>query len=182
MTDIEDKEKRSRMMAGIKGKESKPELMIRKALFARGFRYKLHDKSLPGKPDMVFPKYRAVIQVNGCFWHRHDCHIFKWPKSRTEFWKAKITGNVERDRRNINLLEEQGWQVLTIWECSLKGKTKEPLDKLIDRIEAWIVSHDVPTLDIHCPVNGRIVRLWTDQQIVGDFVQVGFHKNVPDIL
>nr|WP_307190518.1 very short patch repair endonuclease [Bathymodiolus platifrons methanotrophic gill symbiont] len=89
------RKKRSQMMAGIKGKDTKPELLIRKALHKKGFRYKLHDKSLSGKPDMVFPRYKSLIFINGCFWHGHDCHLFKWPSSKSEFWKEKITKNKE---------------------------------------------------------------------------------------
>ena len=97
MTDVVDRETRSRMMAGIRGKDTKPELTIRKAIHARGFRYRIHDRRLPGKPDMVFPRYRAVILVNGCFWHGHNCHLFKWPSTRVDFWKTKIERNREKD-------------------------------------------------------------------------------------
>ena len=142
MTDIVNPATRSRMMAGIKGKNTKPELLVRKALHARGFRYKLHDKNLPGKPDLVSPKYKAVIQINGCFWHKHDCHIFKWPKSRQEFWKAKILGNVERNIKKHEQIEVLGWRVLIVWECSLKGKTKLPFEQLIDSIELWLLHAD----------------------------------------
>ena len=102
---------RSRMMSGIRGKNTKPELLIRKALFAQGFRYRLHDKLLPGKPDLVFPKYHAVIQINGCFWHGHDCSLFKWPSSSSEFWREKITGNRQRDAANCQELERLGWLI-----------------------------------------------------------------------
>ena len=139
MTDIVDRQTRSRMMSGIKGSNTKPELLIRKALHKRGFRYRLHSKNLAGKPDIVLPKYKAVIFVNGCFWHKHDCHLFRWPKSRTEFWKKKITGNVKRDNRNARQLEEQGWRILTVWECSIKGKYRSPFELLIDSIESWLL-------------------------------------------
>jgi len=138
MTDIVSPATRSRMMAGIKGKDTKPELLVRKALHARGFRYKLHDKNLPGKPDLVFPKYKAVIQINGCFWHKHDCHIFKWPKSKQEFWRNKILGNVERDKRKLAEIEGMGWRVLTVWECCFKGKTKPPFEECIETIVTWL--------------------------------------------
>lgn len=112
VTDIVDRLTRSRMMSGIKGKDTKPELIVRRELHKRGYRYKLHDNTLPGKPDVVFPKYKAIIEVHGCFWHKHDCHIFKWPKSKQEFWKAKILGNVARDQKNIAKLNTKGWRVL----------------------------------------------------------------------
>ena len=140
MTDIVDEKTRSKMMSGIRGKNTKPELLVRKGLHKRGYRYKLHDKRLPGKPDLVFPKFKAAIQVNGCFWHRHNCHIFKWPKSRTDFWKHKILGNVERDERQQNELESAGWRVLVVWECCFKGKTRLPVDQCIDMIVTWLES------------------------------------------
>lgn len=129
---------RSRMMRNIQGKNTKPEIVIRKALHHRGFRYRLHDKLLPGKPDIVLPRFRAIIFVNGCFWHGHNCHLFKWPKSNTVFWKAKITANKERDERNKALLEAKDWRVTTIWECSVKGKSTTEIDAEIDRLAAWI--------------------------------------------
>jgi len=138
MTDIVDKKTRSRMMSAIKGKNTKPELTVRRELHKIGYRYKLHDKSLPGKPDLVFPKYKAVIQVNGCFWHKHNCHIFKWPKSRTEFWKNKILGNADRDKKQQQELESAGWRVLIVWECCFKGKTRLPLDQSIGEISNWL--------------------------------------------
>ena len=137
--DVVTPDVRSRMMSGIRGKNTKPELLIRKALFARGFRYRLHDKSLPGKPDLVFPKYRAVIQVNGCFWHGHNCPLFKWPSSRPEFWKEKITGNRQRDMASCEELERLGWRVMTVWECALKGKDKLPFEVLLYLVESWLV-------------------------------------------
>jgi len=138
--DVVSPEKRSQMMAGIRSKDTKPEIIIRKALHARGFRYRLHSKNIPGKPDLVLKKYNAVIFIHGCFWHRHDCHLFKWPSTRKEFWKKKIEGNVERDRKNRKLLQEQGWRIATIWECALKGKTKLDPDVFVDRLSEWILS------------------------------------------
>ena len=140
MADIVSPEKRSTMMAGIRGKDTKPELIIRKALHARGFRYRLHDKNLPGKPDMVFPRYKTIIMVNGCFWHGHDCHLFRWPSTRKDFWRKKITRNREKDEENIHALAKEGWQTLTIWECALKGRTKRPLDEVLNIVSTWIVS------------------------------------------
>lgn len=140
MADIVSPEKRSAMMAGIRGKDTKPELIIRRALHASGFRYRLHVKNLPGKPDIVFSRHRAVIMVNGCFWHGHDCHLFKWPSTRKDFWRNKITGNKEKDTENIRALAGEGWRTLTIWECALKGRSKQSLDKVIDIASAWIKS------------------------------------------
>ena len=128
------------MMAGIRGKDTKPELFIRKALHARGFRYRLHDSKLPGKPDMSFPKYRAVILVNGCFWHGHDCHLFKWPSTRQEFWHRKITRNREKDKETRQTLKKQGWRVGVIYECALKGKTRLDPDRVIAATEKWLRS------------------------------------------
>ena len=140
MADVVSPEKRSEMMSGIRGKDTKPELLIRKSLHARGFRYRLHDSKLPGKPDLAFPRYKAVIEIHGCFWHGHDCHLFKWPSSRKAFWKGKITGNMERDRKNHAALEQLGWRILTIWECALKGRTRKPLDDVIEQTASWLRS------------------------------------------
>ncbi len=141
MADIVSKEVRSKMMSGIKGTDTRPEKIIRRGLHRKGIRYCLHDKRLPGKPDLVFPKYRAVIFTNGCFWHRHNCHLFKWPKSREDFWQEKISGNVERDKRNGSLLIEMGWRVGHIWECALKGRTKRPVSEILDECARWLKSN-----------------------------------------
>lgn len=120
MVDVHTPEVRSRNMRAIRNKDTKPELLIRKALHARGYRYRLGGSGLPGHPDIVLPKYKTVIFINGCFWHGHDCKYFKLPATRTEFWADKIKSNQERDQRSVALLQEQGWSVLTVWECSLK--------------------------------------------------------------
>ena len=121
MVDIVDVSTRSRMMAGIKGRNTKPEILIRKLLHKKGFRFRLHVKDLPGKPDIVLSKYKAVIFVNGCFWHGHkDCHLFKLPATRTEFWQEKITRNQANDSKSINLLLENNWKVGVVWECIAK--------------------------------------------------------------
>jgi len=140
MVDVVDQKTRSRMMSGIRSKNTRPELLIRKGLHARGFRFRLHDKRLPGKPDLVLPKYSAVIFVHGCFWHRHDCHLFKWPKTRREFWHKKILRNQEKDAESYTSLKKDGWYILTIWECALKGRTRRPLDKVLDMAADWIVN------------------------------------------
>ena len=108
-------------MSGIRGEDTRPELIVRRGLHARGFRYRLHDRKLPGKPDLVFPGPKAVILVHGCFWHGHGCHLFKWPASRIEFRKEKISGNRERDAGNLARLRDAGWRVLVIRECALKA-------------------------------------------------------------
>jgi DNA mismatch endonuclease, patch repair protein len=138
MADNVSKKKRSKMMSGIQGKDTKPELKIRSALHKLGYRYKLHDKHLPGKPDLVLPKYNAVILIHGCFWHLHDCHLFKWPSTRPVFWKEKITGNKQRDEKNIQLLKENGWRILIIWECAMKGKYKLDFSSTIISISEWL--------------------------------------------
>jgi DNA mismatch endonuclease (patch repair protein) len=140
MVDVVDQKTRSRMMSGIRSKNTKPELLIRKGLHARGFRFRLHDKHLPGKPDLVLPKYSAVIFVHGCFWHRHDCHLFKWPKTRREFWHKKLLRNQEKDVESFASLKKDGWYILTIWECALKGRTRRPLDEVLDMAADWLVS------------------------------------------
>lgn len=125
-------------MSGIRGKDTKPELIIRDALESLGYDFNLHDKELPGKPDLVLPKYYAVIFVHGCFWHGHTCHLFKWPSTRPEFWKTKINRNIEVDKRNYKQLKKEGWHILTIWECALKGKARIPLDSVIKRTLHWL--------------------------------------------
>lgn len=143
MADIVSPAKRSQMMAGINGKDTKPELQVRKALYARGFRYRLHNKKLPGKPDIVLAKYNTAIQVNGCFWHGHeDCHLFRFPKSRVEFWENKIGGNIARDKVNLEQLEKLGWRVLVIWECALKGKGRIGIDTVAEATTNFIRSQD----------------------------------------
>ncbi len=148
MADVVDPATRSRMMSGIRGKNTKPELLIRKALHARGFRYRIHCKELPGNPDLCLPKYRAVIFVHGCFWHGHDCRLFKWPTTRPEFWKAKIKRNQSVDAQMKDRLLAAGWRVATVWECSLKGRSAgQQFDNLVRSLADWIGS-DVELLDI----------------------------------
>lgn len=141
MTDVVDTATRSRMMSGIRGKNTKPEILVRKALFAEGYRYRLHDKRLPGKPDLVLKKFNTVIFVHGCFWHGHDCHLFKWPKTRPVFWKRKINRNREKDQEVTRQLKKEGWKIITIWECALKGKTRQPLENVIRRTTMALAAH-----------------------------------------
>jgi len=140
MADIVSKKKRSEMMSGIQGKNTRPEMLVRSALHKLGLRYKLHDKTLPGNPDLVFPKYNAVIFIHGCFWHLHDCHLFKWPSTRPKFWREKIQSNKDRDKKNIQILKENNWRVMTIWECALKGKNRLLIEGVIEIISEWLPS------------------------------------------
>lgn len=136
MTDVHDKKTRSYNMSQIKGKNTRPELLVRKFLFANGFRYRLHDKKLPGKPDIVLPKYKTVIFVNGCFWHGHEnCKYFVVPKSRTEWWLNKINSNITNDIKKHSALLTQGWEIITIWECELKpARLAETLKTLLKKL------------------------------------------------
>ena len=123
-------------MSRIRSKNTKPEEMVRKYLFSKGFRYRKNDPRLPGRPDIVLPKYKTVIFVNGCFWHHHEeCKYFVWPKNNAEFWRKKIEGNTERESRNYEKLAEMGWNVQVVWECQLKGIEKE---KRLHELEAMI--------------------------------------------
>ncbi|ATY32002.1 very short patch repair endonuclease [Sphingomonas psychrotolerans] len=147
MADVVSAAVRSRMMAGIKGKNTNPELLLRKGLHARGFRFRLHDKSLPGTPDVVLPRHRAVLFAHGCFWHGHDCHLFKWPKTREEFWRAKIARNQELDAKAEATLAKTDWRYAVIWECALKGRTRLPIEDVLASCAEWIRS-EVPRLEI----------------------------------
>lgn len=126
------------MMSGIKAKDTAPEKMIRSGLHRLGYRFRLHDRKLPGKPDMAFPSRRAIIEVRGCFWHGHDCHFFRWPGTREEFWRSKITANVERDERNRRALLDAGWRVAVVWECQLKGKSRRPLESVLSELGRFL--------------------------------------------
>lgn len=136
MADVHTPEQRSYNMSQIRGKNTKPEELVRKYLFSQGFRYRKNDSRLPGKPDIVLPKYKTVIFVNGCFWHGHEgCHYFVWPKNNAEFWKNKISGNIYRDQKNYNALAELGWKVIVVWECELKKAIFETtLSQLVGQI------------------------------------------------
>lgn len=134
-------------MAAIRSENTKPELLIRKALHAAGLRYRLHAKHLPGKPDLVFPRYKAVVFVHGCFWHQHDCHLFKWPATRQDFWREKIGRNVMNDKRAAAALLAAGWRVALVWECALKGRTRPEFSDAMQQLIGWIQS-DVPAITI----------------------------------
>ena len=132
MSDKLTKEQRSWNMSRIKGKETGIEVAVRKRLFSYGYRYRKNDKKLPGKPDIVFPKYKTVVFLHGCFWHMHSgCKIARIPKSNTEFWIAKLNHNVEKDYKNKHLLEELGWKVITIWECEIENDHDETIQRII---------------------------------------------------
>lgn len=139
MVDVVAPAVRSRMMSGIRGKNTKPELILRKGLHAEGFRYRLHAK-LPGRPDMVFPRLNAVLFIHGCFWHGHHCHLFKWPSSRDEFWRNKINGNIARDLKAVEALRSAGWRVGIVWECALKGRSRLALTHVVRKCTSWLKS------------------------------------------
>jgi DNA mismatch endonuclease (patch repair protein) len=129
-------------MSRIAGKNTKPELTVRRGLFAKGFRFRLHSAKLPGKPDLVFPKYRAVVFVNGCFWHSHNCRFFRQPGTNAAFWNNKLKQNADNDARAIAALKSSGWRVLTIWECALRGANDRTLAELLGNIAEWLASDD----------------------------------------
>jgi DNA mismatch endonuclease (patch repair protein) len=141
--DVHNKEARSRNMAAIGSRNTRPEIWLRKKLHARGYRYRLNDHSLPGKPDLVLRKYKAVIFVHGCFWHLHQCSLFKWPGTRAEWWRKKLEDNRLRDQQQIAALEALGWRTLIVWECAIKGRHKWVEEVLVDRISQWLQSESV---------------------------------------
>lgn len=145
MVDVVDPVTRSRMMSGIRSCDTRPEILIRSLLHRRGFRFRLHVRDLPGKPDMVFPRYRAVVFVHGCFWHGHDCPLFKWPGTRPEFWRAKIGRNQSNDQRTRTTLIAADWRVGIVWECATRGAGKD-LGAVTQRLADWLHS-DVPFME-----------------------------------
>ena len=136
--DVLTAEQRRFNMSRIRGKDTKPEMLLRRGLHAAGLRFRLHAPWLPGKPDLVFPKYRAAILIHGCFWHGHGCSLFKMPATRSEFWAEKISSNRERDIRTTEALRRAGWRLLTVWECSLKGRGRKPVSEVIDFCATFI--------------------------------------------
>jgi len=145
---------RSKIMAAIKGKDTKPEMIVRKVLHRSGFRYRLHSKSLPGHPDIVLAKHNAIILVNGCFWHKHDCHLFNPKRTLSPTWAKKIDANVERDKKNIEFYINSGWKVLVIWECSVVGKTALKIDELRELVVTWL-GNRVAT---NVAISGQVVK------------------------
>jgi DNA mismatch endonuclease, patch repair protein len=139
MTDVVDSKTRSRMMSGIRGKNTKPEIIVRKCLFSLGCRYRLHRRALPGAPDIVMPGRKIVVFVHGCFWHSHQsCRLVKTPASNVEFWRNKLSGTVVRDEKAASELQAMGWRVLVVWECSTRGKAEEGLSLAISK---WLSGH-----------------------------------------
>lgn len=136
--DTVDAQTRSKIMASVGQKDTGAEMLLRRTLHKAGHRYRLHDRTLPGSPDLVFPRFKAVIFVHGCYWHAHDCCRGTKPKSRQKFWDEKFQANKERDARNVELLIVKGWRVLTVWECAIKGKTAQPSDLLARQIAGWL--------------------------------------------
>jgi len=151
MADVLTPEQRRRNMGSIKAKDTKPEMIIRRGLHERGYRYRLHRKDLPGKPDIVFSRQKAVIFVNGCFWHKHECHLFRFPQTRKGFWLDKLTENFERDEINHCELKSLGWRILVIWECAVKGKTRLPVDDILNQIELFISNESC----MSCQISGK---------------------------
>lgn len=137
--DTVDRKTRSKIMKSVPQKDTKPEMRLRKALHGMGFRYRLHDKKLPGSPDMVFPKYKVVVFVHGCFWHRHGCKYTTTPSTRKEFWQAKFKANIERDKRNIRYLKEAGWRVMVVWECVIKGENAD-IESMLKEVAKFLNS------------------------------------------
>jgi DNA mismatch endonuclease (patch repair protein) len=141
-------EQRRLNMSRIKGRDTKPELVLRRALHANGLRYRLHVKGLPGRPDLVFPQYKVATFVHGCFWHGHDCHLFKLPMTNRRFWKNKINGNRKRDEKQVAHLKSDGWRILTVWECVFKGPERLPVNKVKETCSRFIRSGNQKYLEI----------------------------------
>ena len=135
MADIVDPKTRARMMSGISGKNTKQEVLVRSALHKRGYRFILHSQKLPGRPDIVLPRYRATINLHGCFWHRHGCRLTSTPSSNRDFWKAKFDSNVKRDKRQHQALIAAGWRVATVWECAVRDSGAE---EVVNRLDSWL--------------------------------------------
>ena len=134
-------------MAGIRRRNTRIEVAIRRAMHARGFRFRVDDRRLPGRPDMVLPKWGAVVLIHGCFWHAHDCGLCRLPSTRPDFWRGKLAGNAERDARNQQALQSQGWRIATIWECALRGRGEQAVNDVADRLADWLRGNS-PLLDI----------------------------------
>lgn len=152
MADVVDTATRSRMMSGIRGRDTKPERIIRSALHRLGFRFRLHSSTVPGRPDLVLPKYRATIFVNGCFWHGHDCALFKWPATRRTFWRQKINANRRRDQVVQAKLRNAGWRQLTIWECAIRGGRQKDILRTTIKTARWLRSPASQSAEIRGPI------------------------------
>lgn len=138
MNDIVDRQTRSRMMSGIRSKNTRIELRIRKALFAKGFRYRINDSRFPGKPDMILPRHRAAVFVHGCFWHGHECVLFRIPATNSEYWRSKIQSNRTRDEKVCRQLNGLGWRIAIVWECALRGPWRTSDSDLICKLASWL--------------------------------------------
>lgn len=139
MADVHTPLQRSHNMSQVRSKDTSPERIVRSLIHRRGFRFRLHSTKLPGKPDIVLPKFKAVVFVNGCFWHKHLCPLFKWPRTNVEFWRSKINANAERDSGSMTQLAALGWRVCTVWECAIKGPRKD-LERVESQLAKWIPS------------------------------------------
>lgn len=139
MADVLSAAQRQLNMSRIKGKNTRPEMLLRRSLFSRGLRFRLHKQGLPGKPDMVFAKYKVCLFVHGCFWHGHRCSLFKVPRTRTEFWMQKINGNQTRDAKNLEILMHAGWRVMVVWECAIRGPRRRGLEEATDECVKFIL-------------------------------------------
>lgn len=138
MTDVLTTAQRQLNMSRIRGKDTKPEMLVRRGLHARGLRYRLHDRKLLGRPDLVFPKHHAAVFINGCFWHAHGCALSKVPATRQDFWQQKLESNATRDQKAIQALQTEGWRVLVIWECALRGPARQKEATVMDRAAKFI--------------------------------------------
>ena len=166
MVDVLTADQRKLNMSRIRNKDTAPEMLLRRGLHKCGLRFRLHRKELPGCPDLVFPMFRAVIFVNGCFWHGHDCPKFKLPATRTEFWAAKIAGNQARDARNLEELAVAGWRALVIWECTLIGPERRPVREIASQVADWLRSESPSRgMMLKQPTAGPSSRLWFADQV-----------------
>jgi len=148
MADVLTPEQRKLNMSRVRGKDTKPEMLIRRGLHARGLRYRLHDRSLPGRPDLVFPRYRTAVFIHGCFWHAHGCALSKLPATRQDFWQAKLGANAARDQKAVDALRAGGWRVLVIWECALRGAARHKESVVLERAAGFIEGTGMDLLEI----------------------------------
>ena len=172
--DIVSKEARSRIMSMVGQKNTGPEILLRSALHETGLRYRLHDRTLPGSPDLVFPRFRSVVFIHGCYWHSHGCHRSTVPKSRREFWEEKFRANRRRDARDAALLRERGWRVMIVWECALIGKHASEPKNVAERVRVWLagvgeygeVSGNLP--ETNAP---KVSESWSSQREIDEAVR-----------
>ncbi len=148
MTDVLTPDQRRMNMSRIRGRDTRPEMLIRRGLHSRGFRYRLHDRTLPGRPDLVFPQFRTAVFINGCFWHAHGCALSKLPATRQDFWRTKLQSNAVRVRKAIDALRAVGWHVLVVWECALRGPRRKKDESVLDTVAAYIRDGKLGLLEI----------------------------------